>query len=1304
MRTQLILKKRSILGAWSGVSTPDVPTGWTLNDDGSLTHTPGAADTLEQDILQPTLTYRVTLNITGRTAGSLTINAGVGFGNQTSGAISTNGVSEWDLRAGGSTTFNGTRFQLVASSTFDGTVQWIITTFSPGTYNVDLKEDSQFPITYNIADIREPAKRNTSFSKTITLPGTDNNNQILGHLYEIEQDGTFNPNKFTSAVVLQDGVEVFSGVMQVVGISRILNGFGNYDSIEYQVNLLGRLTDIFLELGDSKLTDLDFTEWDHIYNRDNEADSWNGAVILNGIPYNNYTSGPVVTFSTISPNGSGSQTRVELNCTGPHGLAVGEQLLLFGIALEISNPQLLGYNVVHEVTGPNDVVIETSWNDLVITTANGSVKTHVPKGEGYVYPMIDYGSVGLQADTWKVEDLRPAIYLKEYIDKMFGFAQYSYTSNFFNSSYFKRLIIPSNTEKFTLTPTQIADRMFRAGMPDYVGYYQATKIGSPSTHSPSHIGGTGTLVLPFDNDSTNGNYDGNNPLSPQTNYDVTLYEFTAPQSGYYDIGLNGNITHNLMFPWFYNNLVGPIFVVGDIITLTTGAGAGSTAEVVIVGSFSGNPALVLRLLTSVGSGWNGIVVGDTWDNGTGTTADFFGIAYSEGVIPSNFISVRNAFLFLTKNGLAFSTTQMAPQNNQNISSWFGVDSFTVDINGSVPITSMFPVQQADIVASVFLNAGDVVQAKAGFNANLNLVGFGTVWGGSGYIDYEVRDAHFYAAISNPIVVEGNPISLSQIVPTNVYNRDLLSSVINAFNLYVVQDPVNTRNLIIEPRDDFYVNNIVDWTLKLDVSREIQLEPMGELQGRTYLYTYKSDKDILNQTYEDIYNKRRYGDQLVEVDNDFVKNQKTVELIFSPSVLAGPSDFYYNRDFTITQIKKDYTGVPAFVQSNIRLLWFSLLGCGQSWRHISTDGTYDDNLFYPYAGHLDKPKTPVFDLNFGYPNRLWYLYNSYTSNNLYNMFHRNFIEEITDKDSKLVTAYFKLTASDILTLDFSKIYVVDGHFLRLNKVMDYDPIATGVTKCEFITVKTDTQWSKQSAIGVFPGGNIPGSWTLDTAIGVFQFPVINDGSMTYNTVPGNTRDDGNGVVINGTGNTVRGGVKSAHIWGSGNDVGQNVKNLILLGDNNIVYGGLQNIAIINTSGVTVTQSNVSWINGIFYPSGSGGTPAVIVPFTIITTDATPVTAASFSMDDDQCASVEVVVSCMGLSSANDAASFKSYSSFYKRAGTVTQIGTEDKSSKAKSDQGIRTNANNPDGVAFLVQGLAATTLVWNGTLTYQISQA
>ena len=88
------------------------------------------------------------------------------------------------------------------------------------------------------------------------------------------------------------------------------------------------------------------------------------------------------------------------------------------------------------------------------------------------------------------------------------------------------------------------------------------------------------------------------------------------------------------------------------------------------------------------------------------------------------------------------------------------------------------------------------------------------------------------------------------------------------------------------------------------------------------------------------------------------------------------------------------------------------------------------------------------MNFGLPDLIYQPKKLWTDNNLFNRFHRKTIVEISDKDSKLVTGYFYLTPIDIFKLDFKNQFYVNGHYLRLNRIIDYNPNILDTTKVEF----------------------------------------------------------------------------------------------------------------------------------------------------------------------------------------------------------------------------------------------------------------
>jgi hypothetical protein len=127
-----------------------------------------------------------------------------------------------------------------------------------------------------------------------------------------------------------------------------------------------------------------------------------------------------------------------------------------------------------------------------------------------------------------------------------------------------------------------------------------------------------------------------------------------------------------------------------------------------------------------------------------------------------------------------------------------------------------------------------------------------------------------------------------------------------------------------------------------------------------------------------------------------------------------------------------------IEHNIRIMQAKKIINRTSWNiYNESNISLGSYTTYGYAGHLDDPFNPYNDLNFGAPNELFFnLQNVVLFRNLFNMFYSSYFAEVTDKDSRLVTAKMKFTPKDIFNLDFGKLIYNDGVLYRLIKIKDY----------------------------------------------------------------------------------------------------------------------------------------------------------------------------------------------------------------------------------------------------------------------------
>lgn len=144
---------------------------------------------------------------------------------------------------------------------------------------LDLDKNVDIDFTYSIADVADFEKRTTSFSKTIYIPGTAHNNFLFGSYFDFNINNpysgsvdnigvNFNPLKKAFAKVTLDNIEIFAGVLRLLEI-KSLNG-----EIIYECALFGSLNNLFSDIGDKLLTDLDLSDFDQVYNLTNIQASW----------------------------------------------------------------------------------------------------------------------------------------------------------------------------------------------------------------------------------------------------------------------------------------------------------------------------------------------------------------------------------------------------------------------------------------------------------------------------------------------------------------------------------------------------------------------------------------------------------------------------------------------------------------------------------------------------------------------------------------------------------------------------------------------------------------------------------------------------------------------------------------------------------------------------------------------------------------------------------------------------------------------------------------------------------------------
>lgn len=179
----------------------------------------------------------------------------------------------------------------------------------------------------------------------------------------------------------------------------------------------------------------------------------------------------------------------------------------------------------------------------------------------------------------------------------------------------------------------------------------------------------------------------------------------------------------------------------------------------------------------------------------------------------------------------------------------------------------------------------------------------------------------------------------------------------------------------------------------------------------------------------------------------------------------------------------------------------------------------------YFGSGSTRNNILYSWDYGSPRQLYLLnYVNYENSNLYTQYYQKYYEDMYDVNTREVTLYYK--PDEILSGEnLRKLYFFQNCLWRLNRIIDYNPVVKGLVKCEFVKINdvdalTNEVPSKELTITVVldryeidgSGGTITGTvttsdhgpwsiegWDYDDVISISPLSASTDGTFTV-TVP------------------------------------------------------------------------------------------------------------------------------------------------------------------------------------------------------------
>lgn len=756
--------------------------------------------------------------------------------------------------------------------------------------------------------------------------------------------------------------------------------------------------------------------------------------------------------------------------------------------------------------------------------------------DGYQYfladaPIVSWG--GNLLHLYEPQDFKPAMYVKSILDRIFLEAGFTYEFDELYEHNIDKLIITTNKEE--ILPGLIGN-LFRAGITQFNSYLtsawrysQDFTIFFPLNQQPPIVGFGNQLITHF-----------NNP--------VVFDNDTTSELNFYDVG---NQYNNVVGEYVLNPNDNAVYFESTFIINTWVKFNVDMSEF----GYPSNQSITTQPNSLFDPNQQGVIIQNSSQViKDKITAFLFAVDANDNYLMPP-IAIKEVGINEFNSSQSWDLINLNNYTNELI----------VNISGE-----FLRAQNPSAVKVRLLLRDDWTEGTNPFQ--------GFYWNGQGYLGDSLSPGAFVGVgdiqnakmttqfgfdtfVTNPYgyfkndfsrsLVEGAYINMNNVLPIDFKQSNFLLSLIKMYNLYIIDDKDNPKNLIIKTRDRFYEEGEdLDWNKKVDInSIEIDILSNSQTKIKNFLYAEDSDDAILKSYKE--FTQFEYGQLQYIFFNQFIKDSSELKPDFSTAVI----EWKYRKNIPL---------IPTRAKTNVKIMsvgqlytdnnYFTYriandIGEGQEFV-ISTD----DQYVYRHVGHFyPNSFEPKEDINFGVSEFYTHNYSTITNNNLFNRFYRTQYDIL--ENGYMMKAKFKLNELDISSLKMNERIFINNSWWNINRVIDFDLNSNTLTEVELI--------SADSSIGEFiPNQNLfINKRLMGTEINTWGN--INEKSNKMNNTNGsevygksNKIEDSTNTLVIGDFNYVKN--NNGLVIGSSNFV--NGSGIIVLGGFNKSYEGKNKVYV------------------------------------------------------------------------------------------------------------------------------------------------
>lgn len=380
------------------------------------------------------------------------------------------------------------------------------------------------------------------------------------------------------------------------------------------------------------------------------------------------------------------------------------------------------------------------------------------------------------------------------------------------------------------------------------------------------------------------------------------------------------------------------------------------------------------------------------------------------------------------------------------------------------------------LANIQLNAGDTVSFSY-YAASYRRIGTNFFITGNSAVSLVAGNGttdgtDTFIELINVAELSGHTINYPANAP-DMRQIDFVNDVIKMHNCAIIPSRTVPNRIAIIPQDSYLgTGDVIDWTNKLDISKDVMTSSTVDLQKAKFQFTYTAGEDVYSKLYVDA--NRVYGDFLAEGytinpstnPSDFAIGDQKITLVTrsAPAAVipgtAKPIQCFYNEQLE-------------FVAPGPRCLYNAGIQNINLYNEATSSATPTTNV--PILNHYSDatfPSVDDYDLNWApeVPPHVQTV-NANPYNNLFNLYWRNYMNELYSPEARIMEAFFALDVKDILTFSFAdKIWIQDSYW-RILEITDYKVGYNDSTKVKLIKFLDQIDDCSSTPVGVTTNGEV-----------------------------------------------------------------------------------------------------------------------------------------------------------------------------------------------------------------------------------------